>query len=181
MNTLRRSSWLRLTEERNALDYLERAYKFIREAATEPLAWKWVVIALHGALYGFAICACKGTNPNNVTIKTKTGKERLITLKDALKRCEDPKSMRIFTMSRHLQLSSQQRESIHKLRDVLRNPFEHYTPRLWAIEVDGMPQIAIDVLGVIRFLALETENCVHLNLAQRRSIESLVMRSIRTL
>ncbi|HEY7535892.1 MAG TPA: hypothetical protein VH878_08095 [Thermodesulfobacteriota bacterium] len=32
-------------------------------------AWKWVIIALHGALYGFAVSACTGSNPYTVTMK----------------------------------------------------------------------------------------------------------------
>ena len=30
------------------------------------MAWKWVCIALHGALYGFGICAIKGTDDSSV-------------------------------------------------------------------------------------------------------------------
>ena len=60
----RGNDWLRLTEETNALDYLERAGSFIVDADQDNFAWKWVVLALHGALYGFAIAACKGTNEN---------------------------------------------------------------------------------------------------------------------
>jgi hypothetical protein len=35
--------YLSFSEETNALDYLERAGQFIREAATDDSAWKWVV------------------------------------------------------------------------------------------------------------------------------------------
>jgi len=85
-----RQKWLTLTEETNALDYLERAGQFITEADTNPSAWKWVVLALHGALYGFAIAACKGTNYETVIRKTKRGAEHLISLDEALTKCADP-------------------------------------------------------------------------------------------
>jgi len=44
-----------------------------------------------------------------------------------------------------------------------------------------MSQIALDVLEVIRFLALETGNYVHLNDAQKRRIKSIVFQSKRNL
>jgi hypothetical protein len=67
-----------LSEEKNALDYLEKAYSFIVQATTDVLAWKWVIISLHGALYGFAICALKGTNSYRVM---KSGKGSSIEIK----------------------------------------------------------------------------------------------------
>jgi len=130
-----RAKWLRLSEETNALDYLEQAYHYIRQTEANIIAWKWVVLTLHGALHGFAICACKGTNPDNVTLKTKKDVERLITFDEALKRCRDPNWMHMTIMSKHLQLSGQQKESIRKLKHLLRNNFEHYIPKAWSIEI----------------------------------------------
>ncbi|MDD9851121.1 MAG: hypothetical protein OXU94_05070 [Gammaproteobacteria bacterium] len=50
------------TEESNAIDYLEKAYYFLTLIKQEPTNWKWVILALHGALYGFAICALQGAH-----------------------------------------------------------------------------------------------------------------------
>ena len=49
---------LTFNETTNAFDYLVRASGFIQEVPSNPESWKWVIIALHGALYGFAISAC---------------------------------------------------------------------------------------------------------------------------
>jgi hypothetical protein len=76
--------WLTFTEETNALDYLNRAAQFIRETATDDDAWKWVVIALHGSLYGFAICACKGTDYHNVTYPAKRAGRKLLSFGAAI-------------------------------------------------------------------------------------------------
>ena len=169
------------SEETNALDYLEQAYHYIYKTEININAWKWVILTLHGASYGFAICALKGTNPDNVTFETKKGEKRLIGFDEALKRCQDPKWMRMTVMSKHLQLSDQQKESIQILKKWFRDNFEHYMPKGWLIEVHVMPQIALDVLEVIRFLALETGNYVHLNEAQKRRIKSIVFQSKRNL
>lgn len=178
-----REKWLSFSEETNSLDCLEQAYHYMCQTEKNANAWKWVILTLHGALYGSAICACKGTNPNNVKKKTKKGviKQKLISLDEALELCQDPSWMRMTIDSKHLQLSDQQRESIWKLKHLLRNNFEHYIPKGWSIEIHGMPQIALDVLEVIRFLALETGNYVHLNEAQKRRIKSIVFQSKRNL
>lgn len=173
--------YLRLSEETNALDYLERAYSYIQQAEKDVLSWKWVVLTLHGALYQFAICACRGTNPSNVTYKTTKGIRRLISFDEVLKRCQNSKWMKMTITSRHLKLSDQQRGSISKLKCHFRNAFEHYIPKGWSIEIHGMPQIAIDVLKVTRFLALETGNYVHLNQTQKKRIKSIVYQSKRLL
>jgi len=59
-----------LDEEHNALDYLEMGVRSLMEVERTPWAWKWVCIALHGALYGFAVCAVKGTSYTRVTVVT---------------------------------------------------------------------------------------------------------------
>ena len=141
-----KEKYLRLSEETNALDYLEKAFYYICQTETNIIVWKWVVLALHDALYGFAICACKVTNPDNVTSKERGN--WLIGFDKALERCQDPNQP---AMSKHLQLSDQQKESIRKLKH-FRDNFEHYMPKRWSIEIHVMPQIAIDVLNVISSL-----------------------------
>jgi hypothetical protein len=172
---------LTLTEETNALDYLERAGQFITEADTNPKAWKWIVLALHGALYGFAIAACKGTNYETVIRKTRRGAEHLISLDEALKKCADPVCMGSLYGGLALKLTDSQKDSIHLLKNALRNNFEHYVPRVWSIELHGLPQISMDVLDVISFLAVDTFRYQHLNQSQRRRVKSIVYQSKRRL
>jgi hypothetical protein len=173
--------WLRLTEETNALDFLERAAEFIRFTESDRKAWKWVVLALHGALYGFAIAACKGTTHEIVIRRTKKGEERLISLDDALKMCQDERWMSTLITGQALNLTDSQKESIRKLKKTLRNNFEHYVPRGWSIEIHGLPRIAIDVLDVVRFLAVDTGRYQQLNQSQRRKVKSIVFQSKRLL
>ena len=135
--------YLTITGYTNALDYLERAVRFIREVTTDKAAWKWAIIALHGSLYGFAICACKGTDYHSVTNVTKRGDRRLISFNRALRACQDPQRMSLTVMSRPLVLSADEQASIRKLQESLRNRFEHYIPMVWHIEIHGMPTIAI--------------------------------------
>lgn len=175
-----KAKWLRLTEEMNALDYLHKAYYFIQQTGKEKINWKWVAISLFGALYGFAICACRGTDSSSVLVKTKKG-DKLISFSEALKRCQDPKCMKMTIMSKHLELLEQQKESIRKLKNVFRNNFEHYAPMGWSIEIHIFPKITLDVLEVIRFLALDTGNYVHLNSYQKRKVKSYIFQGRKIL
>jgi hypothetical protein len=62
----------------NALDSLARAVEFAAEAHQNPFAWKWVCIAQHNALYGFAIAILGQGNPLPAWLeKPKDGKVRL--------------------------------------------------------------------------------------------------------
>jgi hypothetical protein len=169
--------WLRLSEETNALDYLEQAYQYIHQTDKNVFAWKWVILALHGALYGFAISACRGTNPDNVTRTSANGKVKLISFDDALELCQNPDWMETACLSKPLRLTLQQKKSIRQLKQQFRNNFEHYIPRGWSIEIHGMPQISLDVLAVIRFLATESSVFVHLNHVQKKKIKSIVFQS----
>lgn len=169
--------WLRLTEETNAIDYLERAGQFIRLTETDRMAWKWVIMALYGALYGFAIAACRGTNAATVIQKKKRGRGRLISFDQAIGRCQNPLHMG----GQPLVLSRQQKASIQYLSQEFRNKFEHYIPSGWSIELHGFPSICIDILNIIRFLAVETIQYQHLSLTQKRRVKSIVYQSKRVL
>ena len=176
-----RPKWLRFTAETNALDFLERAGEFIQQTESDIKAWKWVVLALHGALYGFAISACRSTDYENIIRRTKKGVERLISLDDALRICQDGEWMGTLYGGKSLELSDSQKDSIRMLKKSLRNNFEHYVPKGWSIEIHGLPRIAMDVLDVIRFLSVETFRYQHLNQSQRRRIKSIIYQNKRLL
>lgn len=171
------SKYLRFSEETNSLDYLIKGCSFIKETENDPVAWKWVILCLHTALYGFAVCAVRGTDPGRVTCTTKSGVEKLISFNEVLKRCEDPMWMNMMIDSKHLQLTADQRKSIRLMKGVFRNKFEHYIPTSWSIEIHGFPKMVLDVLEVIRFLSLETGNYVHLKESEEKTIKSIIHQS----
>ncbi|MEE8432765.1 MAG: hypothetical protein V3S16_16065 [Candidatus Desulfatibia sp.] len=173
--------WLRFTAETNALDFLERAGEFIQQTESDIKAWKWVILSLHGALYGFAICACRSTDYENIIHRTKKGVERLISFDDALRICQDSEWMGTLGGGKPLEPTESQQYSIKMLKKSLRNNFEHYIPKGWSIEIHGLPIIAIDILDIIRFLSVETFRYQHLNQSQRRRIKSIIFQSKKLL
>lgn len=154
---------------------------FIDQAMTNEIAWKWVVMSLHGALYGFAIAACKSTDYQSVVKNTRKGGEQLITLDEALKMCKDDKWMGTLIGGLPLNLSVNQERSIRLLKKTLRNRFEHHIPCCWQIELHGLPKISIDILDVIHFLAIETFRYQHLDQMQREKIKLIIYQSKRLL
>ena len=112
-----KNKYLEITEEINALDFLEKTYFFISQNEIKAIDWKWVSIALHGALYGFAICMLKGTNYERVIFKDKNNINRLISLDEAIKRCQLPQCTKMTIVSSNLVLSDKQKESIRMLKD----------------------------------------------------------------
>lgn len=107
--------------------------------------------------------------------------ERLISFNEALRRCKDEQIMKMTINSQHLQLAGEQANSIKALKAAFRNEFEHFQPKAWSIEIHGFPQMAIDVLDVIRFLALDMGNYVHLTTSQKRRLKSIIYQSKKTL
>jgi hypothetical protein len=79
--------------------------------------------------------------------------------------------------SRPLVLTESQSDSIQLLKKELRNRMEHYVPSGWSIEIHGLPQMAIDALDVIHFLAVDTHSYVRLTQTQIRRTKSCVFQS----
>ena len=96
------AKWLTLNEETNALDYLELAADFIKKTPDNEKSWKWVVISLHGALYGFAVAAARGTDYENILRKNGY----LLGFWKVLKMCQDPNHMNMLVNSKHLELTT---------------------------------------------------------------------------
>lgn len=165
---------IRFTEEENAIDCLEKAHYFLAQARQIPINWKWVILALHGALYGFAVCALKGIHHDHVYKQRNRPcqKRELITLDEAIKKCQTPEIMKGFIDSKPLCLTGTQWQSIKKMKE-MRNNFVHYIPKIWIISTENLPRIVNDVLNVISFLAIDTQANIHV-LKEKEKIENLI-------
>jgi hypothetical protein len=154
-----KEKWLRLNELENAIDNLEMAAWFLDQIPSEK-KWKWTIIAVHQALYGFAVCAVRGTDRRwRVKKRGKNEEGWLISIWKALERAKDPRWMPSGN-SKLLATTPEEDAAIDKLVNEFRNEFEHFKPKHWSIEVSGVPDIVGLVLRVVRFLALES-NCVN--------------------
>lgn len=173
--------FLTFTTESNALDYLEKAFFYIRSVDSDHTAWKWVILSLHGAIYGFAICACKGTNPDNVMRKTRKGEMHLISFGKALEMCQDEAWMAMTVNSKALKLTAKQADALTQLKDSFRNVFEHFSPMDFHISLHELPSACLECLPVVEFLALKTGNYTHLSGNERERVNFIVRQSRHTL
>lgn len=173
------AKWIRFDELTNALDYLEKCFSFLKTVEHEPQNWKWVIITLHSALYGFAVSACKGMNSESVVTRTKRGHEKLIDFNEALKRCQDPTWMRVNINHNEFKFSPGQIKSIRKLHKVLRNNFEHFTPKSWSIELHYLPDKVYDCFEVIRLLINYSDVSRRLRGVKLKRVKSIIYQSKR--
>ncbi len=185
--------YLEIDNKENAVDSLLMAEEHIARAekrAAGPVPgdgtrrsefhWKWVIICLQNSLYTFALTVAAGTNPGSVQRK----RGGVVDLMTALKLCVGVKR---FYYSVPVEFTRNQKNSILWLHSHFRNGFEHFRPNnIWGIELKGMPNVCIDVLDVIRLLALDSRNILywspHCRLREKeRKIGASIDRSVEIL
>lgn len=184
--------YLKIDDKENAVDSLLRAEEHILKAEghTElsqndgaywkAFHWKWVIICLQHSLYTFALAVAAGTN-SDVVRRKKGGVVDFIT---ALKLCI---GVKYFYYSLPVELTRNQKNSILWLHRHFRNNFEHFLPNLsWSISLEGIPNICIDVLEAIKFLALDSKNISYWSMhyehqEKEKKIEACISRSIQIL
>jgi hypothetical protein len=173
-----KAKWLRIEEHTNAFNYLEMVKYFFSVTESNVYYWKWVMISLHGAIYGFAVSSIRGTNSESVVLKTRKG-ERLISFNQALKRCQNKLWMQYALLNKVLVLNSSQNDSIRKMKDIFRNEFMHFKPKGWSIEIHDFPIIALDCLEVLRFLGIQAYSGYRHNQNKQRKVKSIVFQCKR--
>ncbi len=164
-------NYFALDETENALDYLRRADQFISEAQQDPMAWKWATIALHGALYGFAIAAC----PDGMTWKEPD--EKKLSIDDFIqkRRVQAQRPMfpsdkaRLISIDWAIEISlrqpgratpgnkpylltDSQRQSWRQLAHVYRDAFMHFHRHRFVVPGIELPVVTREALGVIQVL-----------------------------
>jgi hypothetical protein len=149
----RPENWLRLDEIEDAIDSLEMCGVLLA-MLRDSVRWKWAIMALHQALYGFAISAVQGTDSLSVLQNRENPDSKLISIWEALKRARD--SRYVWPGAAPLVTTAAEERAIERLSSEFRNGFEHFRPASWSIEVSGMPKIFHQVLRVVEFVALES-------------------------
>jgi hypothetical protein len=165
---MRSKHYFALDETENALDYLRHAERFIKETSADKLAWKWVTIALHGALYGFAVAACRAED----VIDVKNG--RLISVLEAVKLCLKKPSHGLLPGGKPYRLTDIQWKTVKQLSKTYRDGFEHFKPQRSVIPGNELPLVAENVLDVIRLIVIEISLIDH---KIQDEVEAVVERS----
>lgn len=202
------SEVLRTNELENAIDYLEKA-TYHHHNRDDYYWFKWLVISLHGALYGFGVCAIKGSSTNRV-LQMKMGKKKyqqkkeeilkihrddsdfdfnksprllddvidynlssLLDINTVIKKCQDESYMMQRENSRTLEINPLQQKAIDELVKH-RNDFAHFKPVFVSIITEGSDWIVKEVIEIIRFLALDSNNITYFKDGTREKVERLL-------
>ena len=162
-------------EAKNAIDYLCKVPKFLDSTTQNRRDWKWVVISLHGALYGLGICCLRGTDPS---LLLKGGK--LKPLGDILKMCQRPVAIRTEQKRTQLELTEDEKKSIDRLKEI-RNSFTHYSPCAWYLSESLLIDIAKDALKVLEKTLPSISPSCSVSKNQHRQIRSAIHQSHKIL
>jgi hypothetical protein len=171
-------NWLRLDERSNALDNLRMCEHFLR-ALPDSIRWKWAIVALHQALYGFAIAAVQGTDASSVRKNPDDPNSHLISIWEALRRAKDPRYLRPGGIP--LVTTPEEDKALNRLVSEFRNGFEHFAPAGWSIEVSGMHEILGRVLRLIEGVAIGTQSVRYWDDAEEQEARDAVARVAKAL
>lgn len=175
------AKWMRFDERTNAIDYLEKCLFFIKTADKKKQNWKWVIITLHSALYGFAISALTGYNYENVIYKTKSGKEKLIDFPESIRRIQNINFMKVNVNYKYFDVSEQQKTSIEQLHNHFRNNFEHFVPTSWSIEIHGLPIMVFECIETIKSLLCYSDISFRLRKSEIKKVRSIIYQIQKTI
>ena len=169
--------WLSTNEAGEAVSDFEMFSEQVRRVTADPHRWKWTIMALHSGIQGLMVLALRGSNGLNVL--DDKDKERWLDWYNGRRSDEShPRDLRLagfrtlykrikgdqmllYTNSRKFVPRGTQGQSI-KILNRLRNEFIHFAPKVWGLELGGLPVIVSDCLEIAGFLAWESGNIVFL-------------------
>ena len=167
--------WLSTSEAVEAVSDFEMFSEQVRRVTADPHRWKWTIISLHSGIQGLMVLALRGSNGLNVlddkdkkrwldwynSGQDDGSRPRDLKLASFLTLYERTKGdkMLLYTCSRKFVPQGTQGKSIKNLNR-LRNEFIHFTPKVWGLELGGLPVIVSDCLEIAGFLAWESGNIV---------------------
>lgn len=172
--------YIEFTAETNAIDYLSKVPHFLDSATRHRKDWKWVIVGLHGAIYGFAICATQGGDPSHLSKETKKG-PRLKTFDQVLDLCKNPDLMRSEHGRTELVLDEKEKKALKVLKDGIRNNFEHFSPMTWYLSEYLLLEVTDSALNVVEKLHPRLSGFCFLSNNQHRQIKSHIYQSRRIL
>ncbi len=142
----------------------------LQRISSDPYRWKWAILAMHSGLQGMMVLALQGSHGLHV-LKPKDAKrwldvhdkggpypsnlklENFLSLYKKIK--GDLMIMRV--NSKKFKPKGTQENSINLLNQ-LRNEYVHFTPRVWVLELEGLPGKLLDCLDIAVFLAWQSGN-----------------------
>ncbi|WP_234902507.1 hypothetical protein [Agrobacterium larrymoorei] len=153
--------WIQTSETEDVAGSIRHAIRAAQFVAEDPLAWKWVVLALHSALQGACVCHLTTTATplgavtkrnalewhayfeNSVTDpKVKPPDIYLMALPDLLLAVRKPYSAGDRSNAAGIVINQTELRWLRRFHVDIRNQFVHFAPMGWSIDMSGIPEIA---------------------------------------
>lgn len=165
----------------------------LQRIPSDPYRWKWAILAMHSGLQGMMILALQGSHGLHV-LKKDDAKRWLdahekggpypsdLQLDDFLSLYKKIKGnlMLMYVNSKKFKPKGTQGDSI-KFLNQLRNEYVHFTPRVWALELVGLPRILLDCQDIAEFLTWQSGNIFWKEIDLRKRVEKALTLSRSTL
>lgn len=188
MNT----EYLRTDEWQEAVSALESVAEFAEKVSIDPYRWKWVIIAVHNAVQGFMVLALR-RGSGLMALKDKVAQkwleayergetypeEKLDTFLNLYTKIKSPK-MCCYGHSKHFLPTVNNDRSMKRLNE-FRNEFIHFVPKGWSLQLEGLPDICLNCLSVLSFLAWESGNIMWNESEMRSRAEAAYKSSVESL
>lgn len=161
-------NWIRADEAQDVTGSIRHTLATIRLIEQDPLAWKWVVIALHSALQGACVCHLVTTAAPVGAVKehnaeqwlayfeasradpnARPPKTYLMELPELLKAVRKPHSAGDRSNATGVLISDSEFYLLRRFHTDFRNQFVHFEPMGWSIEVSGIPEITKLIVRII--------------------------------
>ena len=167
--------WLSTNEWIEVVSDFEMFSEQLQRVIDDPHQWKWAIFALHSGIQGLMVLALEGSHGLNV-LREKDAKRwlswdegdrsdesgprdlKLANFLDLYKKIKGDK-MLIYGHSKKFVPKGTQGRSV-KLLNERRNKFIHFTPKIWRLELGGLPDMLSDCLEIAEFLAWESGNVI---------------------
>ncbi len=153
----------------NAIDDLEKLFKFLELTEQDKSYWKWVIIALHSSLYKFMLLALKNSDCSGIWEKIEKKKvglvykinlfnpeNKLISFLKGFRWIQNTERMSGFVNSKAFISTSEIDEAMERLNMELRNQLFHFKPKGWSVEILLIEEIIQKTLPIIRFIVFES-------------------------
>jgi hypothetical protein len=161
-------NWIQTDETDDVAGSIRHALRAAEFIGEDPLAWKWVALALHSALQGACICHLTTTaSPVGAVTKRNAGewlqyfeesrtnsearppKTHLMDFPALLKAVRKPNSAGDGSNMAGVAITDGELGMLQWFHDEIRNQFVHFEPMGWSIEVSEVPEIARLVARII--------------------------------
>lgn len=154
-------NWIRTNEAEDVASSLRHAMRTAQFTDSDPLAWKWVALAIHSALQGACVCHLTTTaapigavTPRNAgewlqyfehsrtDPAAKPPLTQIMGLLDLLKATRKPHSAGGGGNDSGIPIRDAELAWLRRFHEQVRNQFIHFEPMSWSLEVSGLPQLA---------------------------------------